>query len=55
MSPARGPRRAPSWLGTLVVAVAVVVMCLRAAQALRRSVAAPVPSAPSAAASALPP
>ncbi len=46
MSRARGP--AP-WLGTVIVAVAVVVMGLRAAGELRRSLA---PASASAAASA---
>jgi hypothetical protein len=46
------PPRAPSWLGTLVVALAVIVMCLRAAMTLRRSVSAPAPAPASA--SALP-
>jgi hypothetical protein len=34
-------RQAPSWIGALVVAIAVAVICLRAATALRRSVAPP--------------
>jgi len=45
VSPPRHPRRAPSWLGTLVVAVAVAVMFLRAAAALRRSISTGAPSA----------
>jgi len=40
----------PSWIGTLVVAIAVIVLCVRAAAQLRHSVApaasgAPAPSA----------
>jgi hypothetical protein len=34
---ARRPRRTPSWLGTLVVIVAVLVMGWRAAAELRRA------------------
>jgi hypothetical protein len=41
MSP---PRRRPSWVGTLVVAIAGVVLCLRAAAQLRRSVTAAPPA-----------
>ena len=53
MSPPRDPgrrRRAPPWLGTVIVAVAVVVMGLRAAAELRRSLtpASAATSAPSA-------
>jgi hypothetical protein len=44
----RGARQAPSWIGALVVAVAVAVLCLRAAAELRRSVAPPTPAAPAA-------
>jgi hypothetical protein len=37
----RGARQAPSWIGTLVIAIAVAVLCLRAAAELRRAVAPP--------------
>jgi hypothetical protein len=36
-------RQAPSWVGTLVIAIAVAVLCLRAAAELRRAVT-PSPS-----------
>jgi hypothetical protein len=36
-------RQAPSWIGTLVVAIAVAALCLRAAAELRRAVA-PTPA-----------
>jgi hypothetical protein len=45
----RRARQAPSWIGTLIVAVAVAVLCLRAAAALRRAVTAPPAATPPAA------
>jgi hypothetical protein len=46
MSPARRARS--SWVGTLVVTIALVVLCLRAAAQLRRAVT-PAPAAGSSA------
>jgi hypothetical protein len=41
----RRVRQPPSWLGTLIVAIAAAVMCIRAAVQLRAGVA-PAPAAP---------
>ena len=41
----RSARQAPSWVGTLVVAIVVAVLCLRAAAELRHAIA-PPPTAP---------
>ncbi len=43
MSDPRRRQRASSWLGTLVVTVAIIVIGLRAAASLRRSIATPAP------------
>jgi hypothetical protein len=47
----RRARQAPSWIGTLIVAIAVAALCARAALELRRAVAPPTDAAPQGAAS----